>query len=503
MTDNYSYLAGDGGLFVQPDGPTSLHYYLGCHEVGDVAEPQGDITLLYCPDQTQSGKFRVKGSYQSAPGPVTTTITTEITSVADYLEQLKACPGALYVLKNKCGRRDDFFVQPNNRAYVFDTFTVTNRGLTSLLAKSPDAEGESMQTFDMSSHGLIRIWGIASKRVTVTETEDITGITSCSANQCASDCGVSTDICDSLYAGTIALAGSPTNTADVLESVDGGLTWAATATDPFGGGEDIQPLVCVKINSDTWRLIAGNGTAGAGLAETAYSDDGGDTWTNVLVTDGVNGEYFSTPNSIWALDKYHIWAVSYDAASNAINFSDDAGLTWTGQGEDVAAAAGLNAVHFCDENNGWVGGDTNTLARTDNGGDVWDAVAGPVAQAAENILTLWVINPNIVFLGYDDGELWYTKNGTANTPTWTQVTLLDAFTAITRIKFNNDYVGYFVGEASSVTHAIQRTFDGGYTWEAVLSPTNAGMNDLFICSNNKIVVTGDAVGGTGYIGISE
>jgi len=54
MADNY--LGSQSSLWIQLNGPNTAPAYLGCHSVGDVDEPQGDKTLLYCPDPAAAGK---------------------------------------------------------------------------------------------------------------------------------------------------------------------------------------------------------------------------------------------------------------------------------------------------------------------------------------------------------------------------------------------------------------------------------------------------------------
>jgi len=46
----YHFLAGNGSLWIQPDGPNTQPQFLGCHKLGDVEQAQGDVTLLYCKD---------------------------------------------------------------------------------------------------------------------------------------------------------------------------------------------------------------------------------------------------------------------------------------------------------------------------------------------------------------------------------------------------------------------------------------------------------------------
>ena len=41
-----AYLAGQAGLWVQPDGPNTEPKFLGCHGMGDITIPFGDKTHL-------------------------------------------------------------------------------------------------------------------------------------------------------------------------------------------------------------------------------------------------------------------------------------------------------------------------------------------------------------------------------------------------------------------------------------------------------------------------
>jgi hypothetical protein len=57
------------------------------------------------------------------------------------------------------------------------------------------------------------------------------------------------------------------------------------------------------------------------------------------------------------------------------------------------------------------------------------AVVWPEIKAAlPNLSNIWSIaiapkNPDIVWVGHNDGEIYYTTNGTADNPTWTQANL--------------------------------------------------------------------------------
>ena len=47
MAENFT--AAMGAVWVQPDGPNTEVLYLGCHDVGDIVQPQGDVATRFCP----------------------------------------------------------------------------------------------------------------------------------------------------------------------------------------------------------------------------------------------------------------------------------------------------------------------------------------------------------------------------------------------------------------------------------------------------------------------
>lgn len=482
-------LAGQASVWVQPDGPNTEPKYLGCHEVGDVDVPHGDTTLLYCPDPAKAGAFKVDGSYREAPGVPTTSLTTHVAKTADWLEGLE-CPAAIFVHKVTCGRRDLF--ANYDRSFIFHNAVITNEGLSNLAARNPDAEGESMQSFDISFEALLRILLLNSARQGIADTYGLAAIASCGGAKCADDCGPAKGASDYMVAAGLASA-SPPAAANVYVTVNGGQTWVADA-DPFAVGEDIGAIACFPMTRDVTRILVARGTADAGNpAEVAYSDDDGATWTvaNVGTT---NGQYVTNADGMFALDLYHIWLVTNDGY---IYFSADGGGTWTTQDAGVTTVNDLNAVKFVDGLNGYAAGESNTVLKTADGGTAWTLLTAPVAQAGQDVLALGLVSKDVAWIGYDDGALYYTMDGGltwgARTGPWTGG-------EIESIGFVNPLVGFMLHNASGPLAVVYRTIDGGYTWEMIALPANDGAADLLPISVNEAFVVGAVSGGTAFVG---
>jgi hypothetical protein len=274
---NEAYKAGEGALWIQPDGPNTTPQYLGCHGIGDIAKPRGDVTLLYCPDRKAAGRFIVSGSFQSAPGPVTAQVTTKVFSVADYLEGLN-CPVSVYVAKMKTGRRDVFGNW--ERLWILADSIITTETLSNLMVMSPEEEGESMQAFDISALALVALWKVKGQRQSTSETEGLNDVSFLAEQVCNTANGPAQDSCQVGYAVGKTLAGSAANVANVLKTLSGGSSWAATSANPFSGGEAIAAVEVFKTTGTITRILVVRGTTDAGNpAEVAYSDNAGAAWT--------------------------------------------------------------------------------------------------------------------------------------------------------------------------------------------------------------------------------
>lgn len=482
-------LVGEGALYIQPDGPNTEPQYLGCHTLGDVTAPKGDVTLVFCPDPSQPNQWSVIGSYQGAPGPVTTSIETLMKSTADFLESVN-CPVPLYALKKTCGKKDQF---PGwDRAFILPNSIITQETLPELVSRIPDDQKEQLQSFDISALKLIRAYRLNALRQGTSETGNLNDISGCNSERCAGDCGQSQGLGEDLFTAGSAVYPA---TANVDFTIDGGGLWTAGGADPFAANVDIAATACFYIGRDTLRRIVVIGTTDAGAPlKIAYSDDDGTTWTTVVVG-STNGQFGLDSGCIFALDMSHIWLV---AGSGFIYFSEDGGASWTTQTAGTVTANLLHAVKFSDYNHGYAVGAANTILKTADGGTTWSLVAGPSAQAAVVINCVETLDKNRAWLGYDDGKQYYSKNGGSS---WLQRHYPGEASAsdIQEIVLLNDNVGLMITNNVDPEGTIWQTIDGGYTWEEVDTPTNAGLNACVLISPSLAFAVGNKEGSTAVI----
>lgn len=483
----HHFKGGEGALWIQRNGPGTKPVFLGCHQLGDVDEPQGDTEPIYCPDPSGPNRFKVVGTIEGTADLVTTTITTDVIDELDELERAN-CPFTLFAHMNTRGRKDNF--SAFDRTFVMSSVRVTSRGLSGLVARTPDDNSRSEQTFDVSAETLMRLKTPTVIRQTITETQVIRDLTFCNDVTCKTDDGPATAACQTGYAATEAENAA---TANVLVTTNGG-TWAATAADPFAADEDISAIACFPFGRDGTRIIVARGTTdAANPTEIAYSDDAGATWVAVDVG-STNAEFVPLHGSLFALDRNNIW-VGTDLGR--IYYSEDAGLSWTVQDNQAIDTEPYNSIHFSSELVGWAAGGSNKIARTIDGGTNWSAVTGPTAENANDGMSIFAFDRNSAIIGYSSGTAYRTDDGGV---TWSQLTYTGSGVGSVRdIVFFNDLLGYMALDNGTPVGTILWTIDGGYTWSALTTPTNAGLNSLYVCDQWTVFATGKVQGGTGFI----
>lgn len=480
-----------GALFVQRNGPNTKPIYAGCHTLDDIEAPEGDVELIRCflPD----GRWVTVGQTQGPPDPVTTTITGLLFKTASVVERL-TCPAVIYAL-TMCGSRTDIFIN-YDRGVALNVARKTGVTYSNLVHREEENASERAVAIS-ATPPLFEVFSLkdAVARQSTTQVVALNDIAICGDPQCAGVCGVAAvELCESLVAAGDTLAGSPTGSAEVIETSNSGTLWSATATDPFASDEIVAGVECFQLDKDTNRIVVARGTTDAGNpAEIAYSDDNGATWTTVNVGTVV-GQFAPHNGSLFALDRNNIWLGTDDGY---VYKSEDAGESWSVQESGVITADEINGISFADENRGLFVGNANIIAETSDGGSTWSALTGPAAQAGINI---WSVEwSGRWWIGYETtGELWYSEDEGDN---WLQRTYDGAASQISipKIDFVDELNGYFVSNTAAPVGTIYHTVDGGYTWQPLTTTTNSGLNSVIGCDPNLAYAVGEVTGGTAVI----
>ena len=483
-------LAGGWSAFVQPDGPNTAPIYLACHDFDDPEQDLGDLNLIFCPDPDRPNKWKVVGSYQSEPSPATFSITTNVRKTKDVLIGVD-CPVPIYLLDN-CGKKN-IFVNWESQAVIFYPAAKTSRGLQNVAKKNPSDQNESMRSFGFAAETFYEPFRPTAGRLSIAEAAALNGIDICNAQKCADACGEGEALAQSLVVVGDANPGSPADTARPWSTDDKGQTWTMAAAAPFAAAEDAGPVVCVQVGKDTTRWIVGRGETDAGNpAEIAYSDDSGATWTTVNVG-SVNGQYFLTGNSLFALDAEHIWGVT---TGGYIYFSDDAGATWTAQHSGTLTTQNLYFIKGSDERNLLVGGAADVILKSTDGGLSWSTATA--LGTGGDITSGAILSKNKFWVGTDDGDAWYSVDAGV---TWTERTFEGNTSGTVKdVQFANDLMGFMLHNTTAPLGRVFYTINGGFNWERITSvPTNTGLNKLAVAGPDLAYAVGEPQGGLAVI----
>jgi len=477
MANTKSLTTRQGALWVQPDGPNTEVHFLGCHDLGDISEKAGSIDLLRCMDK--KGGWRTVGATQAPPDAVSTSIENMTFAVRDWLEKIN-CEFTLYSL-HRVGGEPDIFTN-YVRAIALNNARITN--LTDKSIVHHEEEKGSTQSRDIEAWPpVIRTGALTARRETTSETMALNDVHTYSPLDCE----------DRVNPGdkVIATADASGYTGNVQQTLDAGVNWAALAADPFASGKNSMSGVAFPISDTVTRLLVAKETPVGAQGQVAYSDDNGATWTLVSIGGATAAHGAVDSGALFALDQGHIWLAS---AKGYIYFSSDGGVTWTAQTAGTLTVLDVRCVAFADENYGMAGCSTDILLATSDGGTTWALVT--VLGTGDDI---YCIAPSGDFwwVGTSGGEMYYSRDqGT----TWTQRSFSGSGVgSVDDIAWANELVGYALYNTAAPLGSILVTINGGYSWKAITTPANNGLNALTIADTSTLYAVGEVEGGTAVI----
>ena len=155
-------------------------------------------------------------------------------------------------------------------------------------------------------------------------------------------------------------------------------------------------------------------------------------------------------------------------------FSLVASAAWEKQ--PSGTMAWLHAVHFLDEQRGWVAGTSGTLLMTTNGGQSWNALERrPTEDAIRDIYfsdqqTGWIVCERDIYkLRTKEEPRTYLMKTVDAGRTWQRINIIgaDSDARLVRAVFTADGHGWAFGEAG----ALYSTRDAGVSWSRRPAPT--------------------------------
>lgn len=471
MTDKIFH-AGEARLFVQQNpGPSTALEMLGCAKMGAVTIPQGDVTPIYCPDPAAYNAFKKVGKIKGAPGNPTSSLAARL-GLVNFLINVK-CAFDIQARLGTCKDPQDLkngweviFLLPNAEA--------TSKGIDEMVALEPGDRKAIMTTADVSVDDVLQLDRIAFTRKADTMVDrEVVDIIVCDALSCG-DCGPVSDGCEKVYALIKTSGASPGIWAEVVYTLDGGITWNEEPIDSLGSNEDPKRFACIGENI----VVISNDSCSLHYADK----DALGAWAEV----GTGFVATKCPNAMFSVDSAHTWIVG---DGGYIYFTADPVTGVTVQDAGIASTQILRAVHFLDQERGLVVGNVNTVLVTTNGGITWQSKTGPAVGVS--LTACWMDGENRFFVGTEVGRLYYSEDGG---DTWTQISFPGSGAGtVWDIRFvaPGSAVGYMAHSTATPAGRILRTLDHGHTWYVLPEgtgsiPANDKINKVAICDQNRI-----------------
>lgn len=492
LTDTSVMKSGDVRVFVQADGisPGSGYLYYGCVSLAGPEQDLGEPDPVYCPSPSLRNTWDIIDEI-----PKTQALgTTDFTQRADrFLRDVwwdlkqKGCVFNIQAVIGRCQRPDDF-TQWDAKLLLSNT-RLTKIGLGEMNALSGDDNAVVDLTGSLSFREFAPIRSLTFGEVagSTVVAEVLDGLYFDAAS--CGECGLPSDGCNKLYFLTAANPGSPGLSSQIVYSLDGGLTWSTMDISVLGGLSGNRIAVV-----QAYLVVVSQAKGGHAYAPFTSIDAGTLNWS--LVTSGyVAGK---SPRAIYSKASNETFVTAqggyiYKMTDPALPVTVLTDGSVSTQDQNDIAGSGRTVVSV---------GANNSVLKSDNAGETWTLVTGPVPGA--NLTAVWCMSKLIWFVGTGSGTLWYTINGGTS---WTQLAFGSA-TVINDIKFYNDTVGYMATEVAGAAR-VYRTTDSGHTWQyqapAISGlPTALRCNVVAPCNWNKVAVGGiKTVGGDGLIAIAE
>ena len=302
--------------------------------------------------------------------------------------------------------------------------------------------------------------------------------------------GTSFSLLSSSHVDQHAIAFAPSNTSFVVIGNDGGIDYSTNggASWQYSGTLPVTQFYAGEVDYNNPNTILG-GTQDNGTNRTTGSVGG---WAQIY---GGDGFYclvdYSNSQRVYASSQNGGLVRSTNGGSSFLGGTSGLDLAYTNWMTPYVMDKNNPLTLYCG---------TYRIHKTTNGMQSWTPISPDMANGhVQNLGTVTTIdvsksNPNVIYCGTDDANVWVTTNGGTN---WTKIINGLPYRWVTRIAIHNDsanvcYVTLSGYKVDSTGAHIYRTSNYGASWQSISSNLpNAPVND---------VVIDPSIQGTLYIG---
>lgn len=438
--------------------PDHVPEFLDFMRLGAMEQSLGSVNPIFNPSKSKYGQFDQVGSFRDEKERPTTSM------VGHYARTLKSrmleltladCPFDLQLHIGVC--EDPSIFDDFEKIVIFEGVQIESYSTDDVGALEPGEQGKVDETSDVSADKFYEFKPLTvAARNEAVVTNQLLDVIVCDSSSCG-DCEDESDGCQKIMAISAAAGGSPTTPADVVFSLDGGLTWAAHDIDTLAAAEAPSGIACVG----SYVVVVSNASGSQHVALISEFDGVADPAFAEVTTGYVAG---GEPNDIWSLggfafivgDRGYIYK-TVDPATEVVLI--DAG---------AATISDLNRVHAISEDFAVAVGNDGSIIVIQN--ELASLLATSPIGIGTNFTAVYVKTETEWFVGDSAGVLRRTLDGGA---TWTVITLPGgATTDITEIQMSSKSVMY-VSATRSGKGEVYVSVNGGQSF--VRSPRgNAG-----------------------------
>jgi photosystem II stability/assembly factor-like uncharacterized protein len=499
-----AFTSKQGTVWIQPNGCGTPMQQIGCVQFDELAVSRGDTTSILCFNPNDRSRFYKVGETLTAPEDSEFDLMSYFGAQTTWLDWLykQKCSYPLYVLI-RCTVNGHGVPTGWERAISINGASATTYTLANMATRNEDNGIEATLTLKASPAD---IFMFARPKVTTHEVDYATGlfdITFAGDTNCGGPCGDPVRDCE---------------TGFVIGAVQGALVGAVISkmkTDCIGweivndsAGDPSFPFLATdlvismltSLKTGYPRIIVVRGTLHlTDPAEIAFSDDGGVTWSNVMV--GTTDEQIGArPNCLTQSENGDLWFVT---TNGFIYTSQDNGAVWLEREAGVLMAGDdLQAVHFRDSVYGIATGENGKILVTQDGGEHWfllPAAASPddlgrYTPTSASIRTVTSLGRNW-YIGTDGGELWRT----IDFKTWYKIAFSGQLSgSIVDLQFYDGCTGVLLFNEGGGRGRVMYTIDGA-NFEPLETPPNNGLNKVEMLSETEFYIVGAAHNGHGLV----
>lgn len=492
--------APDVRIFIQRGGtrPGQKYEYLGCGETGDTELSVGEREVVRRQSRVQRGKWDIIGKKYAMPDLHTTSVRLGMPrATASFLERMvkTKCAISIQAVIGKCNKPDEFGEWESKLLYEYAELTsLTIPGLAAV-----DGGGNSADEVFLNGPMQFEFYDRIT-RMRFTEkagdevfAEVLDGVYAYSV-ECG-ECGPYSEGCNHLYVITRSQSGSPGLSGQLVYSNDGE---SFTRVDiPTLGGLAPNKIALVG----DYLIVISEAARNHQYARRQHTIVAGD-WVEVesgyVVGAGPRALYVKSPGEVFIAGAigYIYRADDYQSEVSPIESgvltSEDFNAIDGDGGEIVIAVA-----------------DNNVILLSENSGESWELVTGPLAGS--DLQSVTVLDENNWIVGGDGGAFYRTNDGGLS---WTAISYkgsgVGAIVHSIRFSPETKTIGYAAIEIGGRGY-VYRTTDGGTNWSREAPAISAlADNDRirFVapCPNNINVCAAGGVaanGSDGFLAVAE